>query len=526
MPSQNKETNLTTFIMKTKQTILLLSLMIMLLPTLSKSQNIQHSGRSLKPFNSLIIGGYYKVNLHHDSLPHIIINAKESDIEKINTEVRNGVLQISNKPIRQNKAIILDLYNTDIEDYDISGAVILISDEVQKPQNLHLDISGAAMIDLIVDTKDITAALSGASVVHIKGKAQSINAKASGASILKTDDLEVENSRISVSGAARIQLETNDSNTQIREEKEVDVNRDNEIQASDKDGERTTYGVTYDGSTARAKFLGIKIHVDEDDETADVKVGTHEWVYDSDGEVTHKRIKYDRFNGHWGGFGMGINGYVNDKLSYELPKEYEFMNLLWQKSINVDMNIYEQNISLSSKQNIGLITGIGYSIYNYRFSKSFTVMQDSNYFSALYNKGINVRKSKIVTNFITVPLIFEIQDQNPSPLTKYRWHVSLGAIFGLRVHTHQKTYFDETNKDFDLASPISGEVVAQASSPSYPKVKVHDDFYMRPFKMDASLRAGWGWINLYANLSMTEMFSKNKGPKLYPFTIGVMLTSW
>jgi len=192
---------------------------------------------------------------------------------------------------------------------------------------------------------------------------------------------------------------------------------------------------------------------------------------------------------------------------------------------NVDINIFEQNIRLSHNGRFGLVTGIGYSIYNYRFTKSFTVM-DSSYFSGLYNKGINVRKSKIVTNYITVPILFEYQDKNPSPLTKYRWHVNLGAILGLRVHGHQKTYFDEANKEYNLVNPVTGEIDAIATSPSYPKSKVHDDFYLSPFKMDASLRVGWGWINLYANVSLIEMFTVGKGPKLYPFSVGIMLVSW
>ena len=44
--------------------------------------------------------------------------------------------------------------------------------------------------------------------------------------------------------------------------------------------------------------------------------------------------------------------------------------------------------------------------------------------------------------------------------------------------------------------------------------------------MDASLRVGWGWINLYANVSLFEMFTVGKGPKLYPFSVGIMLVSW
>jgi len=509
--------------MKTKSIILIIMSLMISFPFYTQAQDKNQRTEVLEQdINGLIIGGYYKVELFQGE-PKVVIYGKESALEKIKLEVQNNVLQITNKPLRHSKPIKIDIYSGYIQDFDISGAVILSSEEVQKPENLNIDISGAAQVKMDVATNNINGSITGAGVLEIGGEAESISIKATGASIVKTANLKTEKSNVIVTGAAGVLV--NDEGP-IVDTNDEDYNFDNDIEATDEDGEKTTYGMTYDGSTARAKFLGIQVDVNEDDETGEVRVGSHKWVYDSEGEVTHKRIKLNKFNGHWGGVGIGINGYVNDKFSYELPKEYEFMDLLWQKSVNVDLNIYEQNINLSSNNNIGIVTGIGYSIYNYRFTKSFTVMQDSNYFSGTYNKDINVRKSKIVTNYITVPVLFEIQDNNPSPLTKYRWHVNLGAILGVRVHSHQKTYFDETNKDYNLTDPISGNVVALATSPSQNKSKVHDDFYLRPFKVDASLRVGWGWINLYANVSMTEMFSKNKGPKLYPFSVGIMLTSW
>jgi len=511
-----------TIIMKTKTTYLFLLSLIMLLPLLVRSQEDNPTERTPdQNFNGLIVGGYYKINLKNGE-PKIIIYASESVAQKVKTELRNGVLEISNRPIRQSKPISVDIYSDYIQDYDISGAVIISSEEVQKPEDLNIEVSGAAQIELQVETGNINGDLSGASILELSGTAKSISCKASGAAILKTAHLEAETSDIIVSGAAGVLI--TDSRTENKESE--DVNYDNEINATDREDEKTTYGVTYDGSTARAKFLGIHVHVDEDDESGEVRVGTHKWVYDSDGEVTHKRVRREKFNGHWGGVGIGINGFVNDKYVYDLPDEYEYLDLLWQKSVNIDLNIYEQNISLSANKNFGLVTGIGYSIHNYRFTKSFTVMRDSNYFVGTYNYDINVRKSKIVTNFITIPVLFEFQDKNQSPRSKYRWHVNVGAIFGVRVHAHQKTYFNEQNKDYVMLHPVSRDVVATATSPSYPKVKVHDNFYMRPFKVDASLRVGWGWINLYANVSLTEMFNSGKGPKLYPFSVGIMLVSW
>ena len=507
-----------------KSKLVLLIIAIALFPLIGNAQSDTKIERNLEAFNTLIVGGYYKITLFQGE-PKIVIHSKESTSDKIITEVRNEVLQISNRPISENKAIRIDIYSTYIQEYDISGAVQLGSNEVQKPENLKLDISGAATVKLNVETGEVQSKLSGASILELSGKATIVTINAKGASILKTADLETSNSNIIISGSAGAMLADESTNLFDTEKDTTNKSYNNVIQATDKDGEKTTYGLTYDGTTARAKFLGIHVNVDEDDETGEVRIGTHKWVYDSEGEVTHKRIKNAKFNGHWGGFGLGINGYVNEKFVYDLPEEYEFMNLLWQKSVNVDINIFEQNIRLSHDGSFGLVTGIGYSIYNYRFTKSFTVM-DSSYFSGLYNKGINVRKSKIVTNFITVPILFELQDKKPSPLTKYRWHVNLGVILGIRVHSHQKTYFDEANKEYNLVNPVTGEIEAIATSPSYPKSKVHDDFYLSPFKMDASLRVGWGWINLYANVSLFEMFTVGKGPKLYPFSVGIMLVSW
>lgn len=513
---------LKTIIMKTKKTILFLLSLVILFPFFSQAQETNISERFPdQNFTGLIVGGYYKIYLFNGE-PKLVIHAKPANVEKVKTELRNGVLEITNRPIRQSKAIRIDIYSDYISEYDISGAVVIVSEEVQKPDHINFEVSGAAQVNLEVETGDIHGKISGASILELTGTAKSISCNASGASILKTSLLETESSDIVVSDAAG--LIVTDKRTEIPEDKEI--NYDNEIAATDEEGEKTTYGVTYDGSTARAKFLGIHVNVDEDDETGEVRVGTHKWVYDSEGEVTHKRIRLEKFNGHWGGLGLGINGYVNEKYVYELPQEYEYLDLLWQKSVNIDLNIYEQNINLSQHRNFGIVTGIGYSINNYRFTKSFTVMQDSNYFVGAYNKGVNVRKSKIVTNFITIPVLFEFQDKNPSPLTKHRWHVSLGAIFGVRVHAHQKTYFNELDKDYKLADPVSGDIIATTTSPSYPKAKVHDNFYMRPFKVDASLRVGWGWINLYANVALTEMFNSGKGPKLYPFSVGIMLVSW
>jgi len=40
------------------------------------------------------------------------------------------------------------------------------------------------------------------------------------------------------------------------------------------------------------------------------------------------------------------------------------------------------------------------------------------------------------------------------------------------------------------------------------------------------IRFGWGWFNFYATYAVTEMFKKNEGPELYPFSVGVTVLKW
>ncbi len=110
-------------------------------------------------------------------------------------------------------------------------------------------------------------------------------------------------------------------------------------------------------------------------------------------------------------------------------------------------------------------------------------------------------------------------------------HFAAGVVVGWRVRTHTKIYYNDANTTFNLRDPETGNLLPiSLQSPANSNrniVKDYDSFHMRPFKLDAGIRAGWGGIvNLYANYSLTSLFIKDKGPELYPFSVGIALTSW
>ncbi|HRY97973.1 MAG TPA: hypothetical protein P5550_02850, partial [Bacteroidales bacterium] len=58
------------------------------------------------------------------------------------------------------------------------------------------------------------------------------------------------------------------------------------------------------------------------------------------------------------------------------------------------------------------------------------------------------------------------------------------------------------------------------------KNKVRDDFHLNPLKAEGTVRLGWGVVNLFANYSFLPLFKEDEGPELYPFSVGLTLSSW
>ncbi|RLD32556.1 MAG: hypothetical protein DRI83_10710, partial [Bacteroidetes bacterium] len=76
--------------------------------------------------------------------------------------------------------------------------------------------------------------------------------------------------------------------------------------------------------------------------------------------------------------------------------------------------------------------------------------------------------------------------------------------------------------------PATGQYIDkwQRTSPNYNKTHSYDDYHLQPFKADATLRVGWGFINLFATYNMVSMFRKDKGPELNQFAAGITLLGW
>ncbi|GAB1403557.1 hypothetical protein MASR1M74_07350 [Lentimicrobium sp.] len=225
---------------------------------------------------------------------------------------------------------------------------------------------------------------------------------------------------------------------------------------------------------------------------------------DDDGKVSFKRNRQDKFDGHFGGFEMGVNGYLNSYGEFDMPEDYDFLDLRMEKSINVKLNILEQNFNLI-RNKVGLTTGLGLEWKNFRFKDDVHLLaRDGDVFNNFDNMPRNYTKSKLVVNYLNVPLMLEFQTNRFSKTNSF--HIAAGIQGGLRIGSHTKNVFQENGNK--------------------KKVKDRDDFYLNPIKYDLMARIGWGKINLYADYSLNTLFKNNRGPELYPFTLGITLIGW
>ncbi len=258
------------------------------------------------------------------------------------------------------------------------------------------------------------------------------------------------------------------------------------------------------------------VNFEDDSDTTKIRIGRKQINIIDGWHGTRVRIKKVRrwdsetnsykkpsFRGHWSGFEMGINSFANSDYS-NYPAEFDdFMDLNLVKSIAVNLNFLQYDISLQkTKTNIGIVTGMGLEWNNYRFDQDITLKEgeDGMIYPDPINPDWSVKKSKLTSLYLTVPLLMEFQIPVKND---HKLHISAGLIGGLRLGTHTKIKYKRKGNSH--------------------KDKDRDDYNLQAFRYSAHARIGYRAINLFATYGMTDLFRKNKGPELTPYTIGLTL---
>jgi hypothetical protein len=154
---------------------------------------------------------------------------------------------------------------------------------------------------------------------------------------------------------------------------------------------------------------------------------------------------------------------------------------------------------------IYLAGGVGIGMHNL-YSNSYIedIKADSISFIRIED-NIAYKKSKISLAYIDVPLEFRIK-------TKKHFRIALGFKFGFLVNAHAKYKGNRFEVAGDGSASTDGTTV---------KEKQKDIKQVESFRYGPTFRIGYKWINLTAYYQISKVFKVDRGPQIYPISIGL-----
>lgn len=222
-------------------------------------------------------------------------------------------------------------------------------------------------------------------------------------------------------------------------------------------------------------------------------------------QVLGKNYWGEKFRGNWSGIFLGISGLTNTDYSLYPESQQDFFDPEMPLSWVVDLNLLQLSQGLQRSRNtIGVITGLGLEFQSWKLDKKMTITEGPTHIEPLELPYDDPKKSKLAVSYLNIPLLIEFQ----IPIKEYgeRLYFSSGVILSKRLSTHTKVKYVHQGKHYKLKSP--------------------DDYYLRNYHYSATFRMGYRWINLFATCDLQPLFNGDKGPEVFPYTIGLALISF
>jgi len=512
--------------------------------------NVTTQERQVPSFEAIKVGCAINLFLSQGEQQSVKVQTDENLQSRITAKVSNGTLVLNCDNIQSPTKMDVYVTAVKIKNLDVSGAAKVTGETpVKNEESFGLYTSGAAKTTLNIETgnfknetsgaatniltlvaKTANTEVSGAGNLSLKGTAEQHKTEVSGAGNLKAMEFVTNYTDAEVSGAGNAKI-------MARQQLKANLSGAGNLSYFDKDkiekiSEHGEYVITFDGM-ANVKTVIIEGDEDSDyDSDESVNIGNGSWnVYENDDSVTvildNKRIIIvtddsvrvnigqrdivinddgvkiqksncrPKFNGHWAGFGLSVNGLLNQDHMIDYPEGAPYLDINYNKSTGVSVNFFEQNVNLANQQ-LGLVTGLGVTWNNYRFAENVILTDDGElggYFDE--TPGYSYQKSKLMLASLRIPLLLEYQTN--SKMKTNSFHISAGALGSVRMWSHTKNEINDA------------------------KTKNKGDFYINPFIFSGMATIGWGIINLYGTYSFSEMFRNEKGPVAYPFEVGITL---
>ncbi|MEI6584661.1 MAG: outer membrane beta-barrel protein [Sediminibacterium sp.] len=203
---------------------------------------------------------------------------------------------------------------------------------------------------------------------------------------------------------------------------------------------------------------------------------------------------------------------VRDNTDYTIAQAGTYLKTFRTQDGKPNQNAYQLNTGKSSNLNIwvfmqkrnlykhivNLKYGLGSEMYNYRYDSRISYRKDPQPF--VYNDSISFTKNKLFLNYITVPLMLNI---NTNPSNHRSLNVSVGLSAGYLLQSRNKQISAERGKQ-----------------------KIKGDFNFEPWRVASIAEIGLGPIRFYGSYSLNKLQKDITKIDQSPYVVGLRFSNW
>jgi hypothetical protein len=479
--------------------LLMLGIPMAIFAQAEKKQN-KVSVRNLSNFNSIEVSDALSIDIKNGDAHTLQIEYSEGLEEYIKSEVEGSVLKIStDKKVKQPKQLKLTLTAPEIAFIKLSGSSEIKSKDTLRSDNLDIKLSGAANANLIINVQTLNTQITGAGNLSLSGYATNHISSITGAGDLKAFNLVSEKINLNVSGSGDAQVNAT-KELQVKISGTGDVIYVNEPENLIAEvtglGEVKRRSLEVNSDTTRLRLGDIKIVIIDESKAKGSKENKESEKSSSDSQTNKK--KHQKI-GHWAGLDFGVNAFTTYDYSLKMAPFNQHLELDMGRCFNVAFNFAQWELPIV-KNHVSIVSGLGLEWQKYTFKNNTTILPDKNKHIGFIDTLISYDYSLFKTSWLNVPLLLAF---NSNKNLKKSFHIAAGVVLGYNYTQKSKTRYKIEGGDFENVTK--------------------GDFALDTFKHAATVRLGYGKINVFATYQLNNMFKKGAGPELFPVTAGITL---
>ncbi|MGB4094754.1 MAG: DUF2807 domain-containing protein, partial [Bacteroidales bacterium] len=395
-----------------------------------------------------------------------------------------------------------------------NGAKVKIIDTL-KADSLYINMDNASYCEMLIFCNKLEININNASNLIIKGLVKDLKITANESSFINATDLSVWNVIATTDKAAKINIKAVNQLHLFAEGTSI-INyfgtpKNLIIQksvASDIISSKKKIDVKNDSLKLVKYFTIINDQIFNDTVNNEIVRSETTKVQDEDiimfgfnNYNKKSKDKNEKFSGSWLSFGVLYTNYGQLPLSFSLPNKYNDLSINFNKSIGFQFNFLQISLSLSNKNNWGLVTGLGLQWVNYILEKTGNVVEYDDGIHIEPNDNIiidvNIEQTKLSAFYLEIPLLLELKTKS-----KPKMDVSFGLVYGFQLFNYYK---------LKLTSEIINDKGYNLSSFNKSKTGLI-------FKININ------HIGCMIQYNFSNLFKPNKGPDVNPVEIGLIFS--